>query len=107
MTAAICSSDSATPSASMPADRTCADKVLRVAGSLIVSSSAAPSRSVSSSEGIELNGSADPFRQTAGGCASFEELCHAVSPQQRAKAAEIAGGNARLPQHKNTACAEP
>src|SRR5436190_16678326 len=45
-------SDSATPSASMPAAMTCAESVLRVGGSLIVSTSVVPRRSVSSSEGM-------------------------------------------------------
>ena len=38
----------------MPAEMTCADKVLREAGSLIVSTSTAPRRSVNSSEGMRI-----------------------------------------------------
>jgi len=54
-TLTISGSDSATPSVSMPPERTCADSVLRVAGSLIVSNSTPPSRSVNSSEGMQMS----------------------------------------------------
>ena len=48
-----------------------------------------------------MKGPKDPFHETESGGASFEELCHDVSPQHRVKAAEKGGADARVPRHKN------